>query len=48
MIFFLSQSELMAVLMGSSNYSPNTYLTNKSSEADLLLLKYNDGVKAKK
>jgi hypothetical protein len=47
MIFFLSQSELMAVLMESSNYSPNTYLTNKFSKADLLLLKYNDGSKSK-
>lgn len=40
MMFFLSENRVMAVLIGSSNYSPSTYLKNSSSEADLLLIDY--------
>lgn len=38
MIFFLSQDKVCAILIGSSNFSPNTYLKKYSSEADLFLV----------
>lgn len=50
MMFFLSKNKVMAVLIGSSNYSPNTYLKKSSSEADILLIDYknNDSDKINK
>ena len=41
MIFFLNkEKKVKAILIGSSNYSYNTYLKNTHSEADILLLNY--------
>lgn len=41
MIFFIKDSIVQAVLIGSSNYSPNTYLKHLSSEADVLMIDAN-------
>lgn len=41
MIFFIRDSVVQAVLIGSSNYSPNTYLKHLSSEADVLMIDAN-------
>ena len=43
MVYFLVDEEVVAILIGSSNFSKNTYLTKYSSEADLMLLKYEKG-----
>lgn len=41
MIFFLNkEKKVKAILIGSSNYSHNTYLKNNHSEADIFLLNY--------
>lgn len=40
MMFFLVKDKVVAVLIGSSNFSPSTYLKKHSSEADLLLIDY--------
>lgn len=41
MIFFLNkENKVKAILIGSSNYSHNTYLKNNHSEADIFLLNY--------
>ena len=41
MIFFIRDSIVQAILIGSSNYSPNTYLKHYSSEADVLMIDAN-------